>query len=114
MERFRRRARKLRAAQASAEARLWQALRWRRLAHWKFRRQHTIDKYIVDFVTIEGKLIVEVDGVPPGSTNEVARDAARTELLEAFGYHVVRVTNVDVYENLGGVMDMIDQTLRPP
>ncbi len=114
MERFRRRARKLRAAQTSAEARLWQALRGRRLAHWKFRRQHPIDKYIVDFVTIEGKLIVEVDGVTHGSANEVARDAARTELLEAFGYHVVRVTNVDLYENLGGVMDMIDQTLRPP
>jgi very-short-patch-repair endonuclease len=109
IERFRRRARKLRAAQTSAEARLWQALR----GHWKFRRQHPIDKYVVDFVTIEGKLIVEVDGVTHESPNEIARDATRTELLEAFGYHVVCVTNIDVYENLGGVLDMIDQTLRP-
>jgi len=62
---------------------------------------------------IEGKLIVEVDGVTHGSPKEIARDAARNELLEAFGYHVVRVSNIDVYENLGGVLNMIDQTLRP-
>jgi very-short-patch-repair endonuclease len=113
MERFRQRARKLRASQTSAEARLWHALRGRRLARWKFRRQHPIDKYIVDFVTVEGKLIVEVDGVTHGSASEIVRDAARIELLEAFGYHVVRVSNTDVYDNLGGVLDMIDRTLRP-
>lgn len=113
MERFKKRARKLRASQTSAEARLWQALRARRLARWKFRRQHPIDRYIVDFVTIEGKLIVEVDGATHSAPKEVARDAARTKMLEAFGFHVVRVTNTDVYENLEGVLDMIDLTLRP-
>ena len=113
MERFRQRARKLRASQTSAEARLWQALRGRRLAHWKFRRQHPIDRYVVDFVSIEGKLIVEVDGVTHGTDREVARDTERTRLLEAFGFNVVRVSNTDVYENLGGVLEMIDQTLRP-
>ncbi|MEJ2379513.1 MAG: DUF559 domain-containing protein [Pseudolabrys sp.] len=55
----------------------------------------------------------EVDGVTHSSTSEIARDTARTELLEAFGYHVVRVSNTDVYENLAGVLDMIDQTLHP-
>ncbi|HEX3438932.1 MAG TPA: endonuclease domain-containing protein [Pseudolabrys sp.] len=114
MERFRQRARKLRAAQTNAEARLWQALRGRRLAQWKFRRQHPIDRYIVDFVTIEGKLIVEVDGATHSTAAELARDAERSHTLEAFGFHVVRVSNIDVYENLGGVLDMIDQTLRPP
>jgi very-short-patch-repair endonuclease len=53
MQRFKKRARKLRASQTNAETRLWQALRGRRLAHWKFRRQHPINLYIVDFVTIE-------------------------------------------------------------
>ena len=113
MERFKQHARKLRASQTSAEARLWQALRSRRLARWKFRRQHPIDRYIVDFVTVEGKLVVEVDGVTHASPSEIARDSARTEMLEAFGFHVVRVSNIDVYENLGSVLDMIDQTLRP-
>ena len=113
MERFRQRARKLRASQTSAEARLWQALRGRRLARWKFRRQHPIDRYVVDFVSIEGKLIVEVDGVTHETDREIARDTERTRLLEAFGFNVVRVSNTDVYENLGGVLEMIDQTLRP-
>jgi very-short-patch-repair endonuclease len=113
MERFRARARRLRASQTSAEARLWHALRGRRLAHWKFRRQHPIDKYVVDFVTMEGKLIVEVDGVTHGTDQELKRDAERTRSLEKLGFLVVRVTNIDVYENLGGVLEMIDRTLRP-
>src|SRR5436190_10670698 len=55
MHRFIQRARKLRHSQTSAEARLWQAVRNRQLARWKFRRQHPIDKYVVDFVTLDGK-----------------------------------------------------------
>ena len=113
MERFRQRARKLRASQTSSEAQLWQALRGRRLAAWKFRRQHPISRYVVDFVTIEGKLIVEVDGVTHDTERERAHDAERTHTLEAFGFHVVRVSNTDVYENLNGVLEMIDLTLRP-
>jgi len=91
---------------------LWQALRGRRLARWKFRRQHPIDRYIVDFVTVEGKMVVEVDGATHGSEDELRRDAERTRLLEAFGFHTVRVSNIDVYENLEGVLEMIDRTLR--
>jgi very-short-patch-repair endonuclease len=113
MKRFKQRARKLRGAQTSAEARLWQALRGRRLAQWKFRRQHPIGRYVVDFATIEGKLIVELDGATHSTRAEIRRDTERTYFLEAFGFHVVRVTNVDVYGNLSGVLEMIDQTLRP-
>ncbi|HEY0853153.1 MAG TPA: endonuclease domain-containing protein [Bradyrhizobium sp.] len=112
MERFRTRARSLRASQTSAEAKLWQALRNRRLARWKFRRQHPIDRYIVDFVTLDGKLIVEVDGVTHSTPSEIKRDKARTEVLEACGFLVVRVSNTDVYENLEGVLEMIETSLR--
>ncbi|TDM99577.1 hypothetical protein CEE86_13930, partial [Lactobacillus crispatus] len=56
------RARSLRRTQTSAEAKLWRVLRNRALNGWKFRRQHPIDRYIVDFACIEAKLIVEVDG----------------------------------------------------
>ncbi|MCP4615274.1 MAG: DUF559 domain-containing protein [Bradyrhizobium sp.] len=112
MERFKAIARNLRASQTSAEAKLWQALRNRRLARWKFRRQHPIDRYIVDFVTLDGKLIVEVDGVTHSSPAEIKRDQARTEVLEACGFLVVRVTNTDVYENLDGVLEMIETSLR--
>jgi very-short-patch-repair endonuclease len=112
MDKFKARARALRASQTSAEAKLWQALRNRRLARWKFRRQHAIDRYVVDFVTLDGKLIVEVDGVTYGEPSELAKDAARTEVLEACGFLVVRVSNTDVYDNLEGVLEMIEGTLR--
>jgi len=113
MDRFKKKARKLRASQTSAEARLWQALRNRRLVRWKFRRQHQIDRYIVDFVSLDGKLVVEVDGVTHARAEEVARDEQRTRVIKSLGFLVVRVTNVDVYENLEGVLEMIDRTLRP-
>ena len=112
MDRFKARARQLRAAQTSAEAKLWQALRARQMARWKFRRQHPIDRYVVDFVSLAGKLIVEVDGVTHDGDAERARDVVRTEVLERCGFHVVRVSNTDVYENLEGVLEMIAATLR--
>jgi len=112
MDKFKARARKLRLSQISAEAKLWQALRNRRLARWKFRRQHPIDRYVVDFVTLDGKLIVEVDGVTHAEASELARDKARSEVLEACGFLVVRVSNTDVYDNLEGVLEMIESTLR--
>jgi very-short-patch-repair endonuclease len=112
MDRFKARARALRTSQTSAEAKLWQALRNRRLARWKFRRQHSIDRYVVDFVTLDGKLIVEVDGVTHAEPAEMARDEARTKMLEACGFLVVRVSNTDVYDNLEGVLEMIESTLR--
>jgi very-short-patch-repair endonuclease len=113
MDRFKKKARKLRASQTSAEARLWRALRNRRLARWKFRRQHPIDRYVVDFVSLDGRLVVEVDGVTHAQAEELARDEQRTRVIGSLGFLVVRVTNVDVYENLEGVLEMIDRTLRP-
>ncbi len=88
-------------------------MRNRRLERWKFRRQHPIDRYVVDFVTLDGKLIIEVDGVTHSEASEIARDKARSDVLEACGFLVVRVTNTDIYENLEGVLEMIESTLRP-
>jgi very-short-patch-repair endonuclease len=96
MDRFKQRARSLRSTQTSAEAKLWSVLRSRQLERWKFRRQHPIDRFVVDFVTLEGKLIVEVDGETHSSDTEMRHDAARSHALEAQGFLVVRVTNVDV------------------
>jgi very-short-patch-repair endonuclease len=112
MDRFKGRARALRASQTSAEAKLWQALRNRKLARWKFRRQHPIGRYIVDFATLDGKLIVEVDGVTHSEPSEIQRDNARSEVLEACGFLIVRVSNTDVYENLEGVLELIESSLR--
>ncbi|MEA2868294.1 MAG: hypothetical protein QOE39_3009 [Bradyrhizobium sp.] len=112
MDKFKARARELRSLQTSAEANLWQALRNRQLARWKFRRQHSINRYVVDFVTLDGKLIVEVDGVTHVEPSELAKDRTRSEVLEACGFHIVRVSNTDVYDNLEGALEMIESTLR--
>jgi very-short-patch-repair endonuclease len=112
MDKFEARAHDLRRSQTSAEAKLWQGLRNRRLARWKFRRQHSIDRYIADFVTLDGKLIVEVDGVTHAEPLELARDRDRSDALEACGFHIVRVSNSDMYDNLEGVLELIEGTLR--
>ena len=65
-----------------------------------------------DFVTFEGKLIVEVDGATHATADEMRRDARRTRALESFGFQVVRVTNTDVYENLEGVLEPIFRELN--
>jgi very-short-patch-repair endonuclease len=105
--RFKERARSLRAEQTRAEEKLWERLRSRRLSRWKFRRQHPVDRFIVDFVTLDGKLIVEVDGATHSTDEEVKRDAKRTRILESLGFHVIRVSNNDVRTNIAGVLDTI-------
>jgi very-short-patch-repair endonuclease len=100
------------AAADNAETRLWQALRGRRLAHYKFRRQHPVDRYIVDFVALDAKLIIEVDGATHSTDAELAYDSERAYALESFGFYVMRVSNLDVYDNLDGVLEMICNTLE--
>ncbi len=63
-------------------------------------------------MTLDGKLIVEVDGVTHSEPSELIRDEVRSNVLEACGFHIVRVSNTDVYDNLEGVLEMIESTLR--
>ena len=102
-----RRARTLRADATSAEAKLWKKLRNRQLAGHKFARQVPIGPCFGDFVCREAKLIVEVDGATHSTDEELARDARRTIYLEAEGYRLVRVNNVDVFESVDGVVELI-------
>ncbi len=98
-------ARKLRRTQSNAEAIFWREVRGRLLAGFKFRRQVPIGNYIVDFVCESAKLIIELDGNQHADTEET--DLARTDVLEAKGYRVVRFWNDDVYDNLDGVISEI-------
>jgi len=107
MNRFKSRSRALRIEQTAAEEILWRELRNRQLARWKFRRQHPIDRYIVDFVTLDGKLIIEVDGGTHSTGEERSGDERRTGTLERLGFQVLRVTNTDVYKNLDGVLETV-------
>jgi very-short-patch-repair endonuclease len=90
----------LRREATEAEQRLWSRLRDRRLGGYKFKTQHTIGPYVADFVCLERKLIVEVDG----SQHNEEVDRARTAFLKRRGFRVVRYWNNDVLRNTDGVL----------
>ena len=100
-------ARKLRRNSTDAEARLWYYLRGRRLEGAKFVRQFPIGPHIADFACRDLKLAIELDG---GHHSEEV-DAPRTEVIESFGYRIIRFWNNDVFENLEGVIDAIQREL---
>jgi very-short-patch-repair endonuclease len=103
-------ARALRRRSTEAEKLMWSRLRGRRLQGIKFKRQVPIANYIVDFVALDLKFIVEVDG---GQHQiRAAADAERTRVLEEWGYHVVRVWNNDVLGNIDGVLEAILQEIQ--
>ena len=104
------RARGMRRQMTEPERRLWAVLRAWRLDGAKFSRQVPIDRYIADFAARRERLIVEVDG--DTHAGREAADAARTQVLEALGYRVIRVTNHDVMVNIEGVARHILNALR--
>jgi very-short-patch-repair endonuclease len=99
------RARKLRRDLTFPERLLWHGLRGRRLAGLKFRRQHPIDRFIVDFVCLERRLIIELDG--DSHIGQAAYDLHRQAVLEKLGYRVLRVGNDDVLQDLDSVVEGI-------
>jgi very-short-patch-repair endonuclease len=102
-------ARRLRQKGTEAERRLWMALRDRRLAGYKFRRQRPIGPYIADFVSVRHRLIVEVDG---SRHLDSAADARRTAWLETHGWSVIRVWNNEVTRDPTAVAEFILNELR--
>ena len=90
-------AKKLRKKQTKAEAHLWKILRGRHLENLKFRRQHPINRFIVDFYCHELKLVVEIDGDIHLLTHIKEYDNFREAKLNSFGLNVIRFTNAQVY-----------------
>ena len=103
------RARGLRNNPTEAERALWKHLRIRQLNGHKFRRQQPLGPYIVDFVCIEKRLIIEVDGGQHSET--VVTDAKRTLWLEAQGFRVLRFWNHQVLADIEAVMEVIKEAL---
>ena len=95
-------ARANRKAMGEPETRMWLALRAKRIGGVKFRRQKVIGPYIADFAANEPMLVVEIDG----DTHDVgdAQEHVRTSFLESRGYRVQRYSNLDVMQNLEGVL----------
>jgi adenine-specific DNA-methyltransferase len=84
------RARDLRKTSPDAERAIWQRLRNRQLAGYKFRRQHPIDVYFADFACVEASLVVELDGGQHLEPDAAAYDQRRTARLNQLGFHVLR------------------------
>jgi very-short-patch-repair endonuclease len=93
--------RQLRARATPAEAALWLALRDRQLSGLKFRRQHALGPFVVDFCCVSCRLIIELDGAI--HDRQVEQDRARTEYLEQLGYRVVRFRNEEMLRDISGI-----------
>ncbi len=109
------RARDLRKNMTDAEISLWQCLRDRQLAGYKFRRQHPIGPFIVDFVCLEKKIVIEIDGSQ--HINDKEADNKRSDYLNNHGFRVLRVWNNQVLQEKEAVLSMILTSLsenEPP
>ena len=104
--------RRLRKQLTTGEKLLWLKLRSRRLGNYKFRRQTSIDHYIVDFYCAEKKLIIELDGDVHGFIGQQKYDQERQRHLESLGFTVLRFTNQDVKESMEGVLTAILEYLK--
>ena len=102
-------ARKLRREMTDAEMHLWRHLRMRQMHGMKFRRQHPLGQYILDFACIDARLAIEVDGGQHGEQSE--SDQLRTTWLEAQGWQVLRFWNNEVLSNVDAVAEAIHQAL---
>jgi len=98
-------ARNLRRHSTPAETLLWESLRGRRLAGLRFRRQHPVGRFILDFYCPSCNLVIEVDGGI--HTQQVDQDEFRDEHVAQFGYRVLRVRSEEVINDLPGVLDRI-------
>ena len=95
-----------------AEEFLWEELRNRKIENVKFRRQHAIEGYIADFICIEKKLVVEVDGGYHNKDEQKKMDEFRTKTLKKNGYSLIRFTNEDVLQKMDWVLEEIGKALQ--
>lgn len=105
-------ARRLRKTMTPQEVKLWVHLRSWRSRGFHFRRQSPRQGYIVDFVCMKHRLIIEIDGGQHNLDEHHARDMRRDAKLTKEGFRVLRFWNSDVDENLSGVLELIDISLR--
>ena len=103
--------RQLRRDQTRAEDALWEHLRSRQIASLKFRRQHAVDRFVVDFYCAEASLVIEVDGSVHDDSR--AQDALRQEILESAGLRIIRFSNDDVLNHIEDVIASILKTVNP-
>ncbi len=105
------RAKQLRKNSTDAERALWRVIRSRQLGGYKFRRQQPLGPFVVDFVCLEARLVVEVDGGHHDEAEDRAHDQRRSQWLEGAGFRVMRFWNHDVLNQLDSVSEAISNAL---
>jgi very-short-patch-repair endonuclease len=100
----------LRNNATDGESRLWHHLRGKQFST-KFRRQYSVDAYVLDFYAPRSKIAIEVDGDSHFFPEAMEYDRERTTYLERFGIEVLRFTNLEIFENLEGVLTSIEQAV---
>lgn len=101
--------RKLKRQMTRAEHLLWLQLKNRNFKNLKFRRQHGIGPYIVDFYCAEKHLVIEVDGDIHAETEQIQKDKFRENYLKNLNLHIIRVFNNDIYANMDGVLEYLNE-----
>ena len=101
------RARHLRRTSTDVETRLWQKLRNGQIERARFRRQHPVGPYVLDFYCAEVRLVIELDGGQHNEARQTVRDVARDAWLARRGATVLRFWNSDIIENLSGVLEIV-------
>lgn len=104
--------RELRKDATPAEKLLWEHIRNRKLNGLKFRRQHPIDKFVVDFYCHEKNLVIELDGSVHDVKINKDYDEARTAMLAGLGIYVLRFRNEEVVDNISLVLEKISETVN--
>ncbi len=107
------RARAMRHRMTKAEFALWIRLREANRHGFKFRRQHPIGPYAADFAHVRGRLVIEIDGETHGTEKEIEHDRRRDAFMKARGWDIVRFRNIDVYENIDGIVEQLARRLGP-
>jgi very-short-patch-repair endonuclease len=105
-------ARRLRREMTPAELKLWGRLRDRQVNDAYFRAQHAVDRFILDFICVKARLVIEIDGDTHADPNQSAHDAERTAWLSTQRrYRVIRFDNKEVHQNLETVIETIRAAL---
>lgn len=105
-------AKELRHSQTSAEEFLWQILRNRRIEEMKFRRQHPLGNFVVDFYCHEAKLVIELDGSIHEIPDVKLYDKERQAAIEQLGLTVLRFTNDEIFSDIDNVIHKIIYHLK--
>ena len=95
-----------------AERILWSQLKGKQLEKYKFRRQQSIDDFIIDFYCPQAELAIEIDGDSHYDTGKPEYDAERSRKIESHGIKIIRFSNTEIYESLDGVIDHILKQLK--